>query len=55
MAEKNLSDIFPRMSVVEKQGRLLRALIPQIAGLVASLDLPARKSTVPFLPPESEA
>ncbi len=55
MAPKSLTDAFPRMSLVEKQGRALRSLVSIIPGLLASLEPPAKQGGVPFLPPAPDS
>ncbi|MDI1228346.1 MAG: hypothetical protein PSY14_11735 [bacterium] len=54
MAPKSLTDAFPRMSLVEKQGRALRSLVGMMPGLLAAMEPPA-KDSVPFLPPAPDS
>ncbi len=55
MAPKSLTDAFPRMSLVEKQGRALRSLVGMMPELLASLEPPVKNSGVPFLPPAPDS
>jgi len=57
-APKSLTDAFPRMSLVEKQGRALRQLVAIMPGLLETLTPPqkaASKDSVPFLPPAPDS
>ena len=55
MAPKSLTDAFPRMSLVEKQGRALRSLVGMMPGLLAAMEPPAKNNSVPFLPPAPDS
>ena len=61
-APKSLTDAFPRMSLVEKQGRALRQLVAIMPGLLETLTPPQKsaqknisKDSVPFLPPAPDS
>lgn len=57
-APKSLTDAFPRMSLVEKQGRALRQLVRMMPSLIETLTPPAKpadKNSVPFLPPAPDS
>ncbi|MCC7035951.1 MAG: hypothetical protein IT560_01460 [Alphaproteobacteria bacterium] len=57
-APKSLTDAFPRMSLVEKQGRALRQLVRVMPGLIETLTptaKPLSKDSVPFLPPAPDS
>ncbi len=56
MAPKSLTDAFPRMSLVEKQGRALRSLVGMMPGLLAAMETPpAKNNSVPSLPPAPDS
>lgn len=57
-APKSLTDAFPRMSLVEKQGRALRQLVRVMPGLLETItppEKPLSKDSVPFLPPAPDS